>query len=82
MRPGIPGYRNSRPRRGRGPLRGPVIPPDDRTMGIPTLTSGVPPVTIEAKVLKLQGVLLIGAGALQSTAPDLPWHTRSGRETT
>ena len=51
-------------------------------MGIRALTRGAPPVTIEAKVLKFQGVLLIGAGALWRTAPDLPWHNRAGRETT
>jgi len=43
-------------------------------VGIPALTGGAPPVTIEAKVLKFQGVLLIEAGALWRTAPRLLWH--------
>jgi hypothetical protein len=38
------------------------------------LTGGATPVTIEAKLLKFQGVLLIGADTLWRTAPDLLWH--------
>lgn len=54
-------------------LRIPVIPCYDSSVEIPALTRGAPPVTIEAKVLKFQGVVLIG-DALWRTAPDFPWH--------